>query len=349
MFCFTPSLVSGDARRTLAQLVTSRFGPDSYSQQIQSLQRMFSGCPLPCAAFGQHTTAELHYQSEHWLPLEQLRPHFFRFYRQALTCSPVLPSTPFADAKSWAGIVSRFPPFLRNYANPSVLLQRLMLDEELRLKFLFWSFMPERYYGGGSDRYPGQTAVIGAWVRHRAGRLRCLDAACGDGAASYGLARLLLERGWHHDRFWIEGWTLDPLEAWAAAHGAFPHNPQREAAFRGRIAPVFTVLAQRALRFRAVDLITVADDIISGENDRFDLIVCNGLLGGPIIKRQKNIRRIVSYLCDLLAPGGLLLVADHFHGGWKKNIPGEILGDAFKACGLMVAAAGEGLAGLKPD
>jgi len=50
----------------------------------------------------------------------------------------------------------------------------------------------------------------------------------------------------------------------------------------------------------------------------------------------------------MLAPGGMLLVADRFHGGWKKNIPGEILGDAFRANGLSVTQAGEGLSGQAP-
>jgi hypothetical protein len=51
----------------------------------------------------------------------------------------------------------------------------------------------------------------------------------------------------------------------------------------------------------------------------------------------------------MLRPGGVLLAADRFHEGWKRNIPGETLGDVFKACGLEVIEAGEGPGGLKLD
>lgn len=88
--------------------------------------------------------------------------------------------------------------------------------------------------------------------------------------------------------------------------------------------------------------------LIQGEA-RFDLILCNGLLGGPIVNRETDLTRVARNLAALLRPGGLFLAADRFHGGWKKNIPRETLGDAFKRCGLVVSEAGEGIGGLKPD
>ena len=353
MIGFIPSQDAGEAARTLATLIKSFLEPLLFGGRIQRLQQMYSACttycPPPWNSPGLHVTPEISYQSEHWLPLDGLLPPFYYFYRQSLTFPPVLSSSPFAGAVSWSGIVSRFPPFLSHFVNPALLLEQLLKDSKLREKFLFWSFMPERFYGGGSDRYPKQAAAIGDWLRCRVGRVRCLDAACGDGAASYGLARLMLEQGWSPERFEIEGWTLDPLEAWAAAHATFPHNPQHEAVFRDWVAALFTASADRSMLFRAVDLTVLPVGSVSCENDRFDLIVCNGLLGGPIINRIQVVRRIVSSLSALLAPGGMLLVADHFHGGWKKNIPGEILGDALKACGLAVADAGEGLCATNPE
>lgn len=351
---FTPSRDTLDAEQALATLIKPHLNPLTFAGSVQRLHRLSSACNAFCsppwASQGLHITPGINYQSEHWLPLDELRPHFHRLYRQALSFSPVFSSTPFADAVSWAGIVSRFPPFLSHFVNPALLLEQLLADAELRLHFLFWSFMPERFYGDGSDRYPRQAALIADWLRDvggRGGRVKCLDAACGDGAAAYGLVRLLLEQGWHPDRFKVEGWTLDPLEVWAAAHGVFPHNPLREAVFRAWTAPVFQAEAHRSMLFRAVDLMSLPDRKVPCDNDRFDLIVCNGLLGGPIINRPEEVRRIVSSLSRLLAPGGMLLAADHFHGGWKKNIPGEVPGDAFKAVGLSVADAGEGIVGSR--
>ena len=212
--------------------------------------------------------------------------------------------------------------------------------------------MPERFYGGASDRYPGQAATICEWLRLRKGKggcIKCLDAACGDGAAAYGLARLLLAEGWHPHRFEIEGWTLDPLEVWAASHGIFPQSPLREATFRAWVAPVFEQAANRSMLFKVADLNNVPQGNVVNRSDRFDLIVCNGLLGGPIIDRLDNIRRIMSYFNGMLAPGGMLMVADHFHGGWKKNIPGEFFGDVLEAHGLSLVDTAEGVAALKSD
>ena len=351
MVCYTPSLDPVDASRALAGLLKPVLNPDACAYRIQSLQRMFSAacasCPSPFAGYGLRLTPEINYQCEHWLPLDVLREHFFAFYRQALNGHPVLTSTPYARAASWAAIVSSFPPFLRHVINPAALLRRLMVDTELRVKFLFWSFLPERFYGDGSDRYPGQVARIGAWIRSRELRgrgVRCLDAACGDGATAYGLARLFMEQGWLPDRFAIEGWTLDPLEVWAAAHGIFPHNPRREASFRAWRAPVFQGVEHPAMLFRAVDL-----NALPGDTASFDLIVCNGLLGGPIINRPEEMQRVVSNLCHVLAPGGMLLVADHFHGGWKQKYPQQSLRVLCEGHGLVAIEAAEGIAVLKPD
>lgn len=348
MIVFTPSRDSRDAERTLATLIRASIDPLLFTRRIQKLHRMFSAykafCPPPWASQNLQITTEITYRSELWLPLDQLSPHFNSLYRQALASAPVLSSTQFAQGTSWAAVVAGFPVFLERFRNPAELLEELLVDDHLRLRFLFWSFMPGRFYGGSSDRYPGQSAIIADWVQRRqfqGKRLRCLDVASGDGANTYGMARVLVEQGLSPDRLEIEGWTLEPLEAWAAAHGRFPHDPVREALFREETQDCLEHGFDTAIRFCCADILT------EPETAPFDLILCNGLLGGPIIHNPETIRRIVSYLSRRLVPDGMLLAADHFHGGWKKNIPGEVLGDAFKASGLSVAEAGEGISGTR--
>jgi len=211
MIRFTPSCDSGDAERALALLVRPRVDPLPFAGRIRGLQRLSSTyrtfCPAPWVSPGLHITPEITYQSELWLPLDQLRDHFHTLYRQSLTYPPILSSTPFAHATSWAAIVAGFPEFLKPNGNPAALLEQLVGDDRLRTRFLFWSFMPERFYGGGSDRYPAQSAAITEWLRQRVRhgkKLRCLDAACGDGAATYSLARLCVEHGCPPDCFEIE-------------------------------------------------------------------------------------------------------------------------------------------------
>lgn len=350
MTCFTPSRDPGDAGRTLSGLIQTRLETAPFERRMRQLQQISSSCLTSCAPpFAGHAlqiTPEITYRCEQWLPLDELRPHFYQLYRQALKYPPVLASTPFADAVSWAGIVSRFPPFLRHVITPAILFEQLLADAELRTKFLFWSFMPERFYGSGHDRYPQQLQSVGEWLVQRRGRvnnLRCLDAACGDGAGTYGLVRLLLEQGWPPETFTVEGWTLDPLEAWAAAYASLPHDPLHETALRSWSAPVFTHSAQHALLFRQADLMNAADN-----DDRFDLILCNGLLGGPIINDRRKLEKVIGSLAGRLEPGGVLLVADHFHGGWKQKCPQQELQALFEQNGLIGVAVREGVGALKP-
>jgi SAM-dependent methyltransferase len=346
---FTPTRDPGDAERTLAILVRPRLDPLPFTGRIRRLQHIYSSytdfCSPPWCCPGLVITPEISYQSELWLPLDQLLPHFHSLYRGALTYPPLISSTPFATGTNWAALVAGFPGFIKAYDNPAALLERLVVDHDLRIRFLFWSFMPGRFYGGGSDRYPAQTAGIAEWLRQRrrqGGKLRCLDAACGDGAATYSLAGLCAESRRRSDGFEIEGWTLEPLEVWAAAHGCFPHDPVRERFFREETSGCFEQAFDTTIRFCCADILAAP------AAEPFDLILCNGLLGGPIIHGQGDMDAAVRNLAGLLAPGGMLLAADHFHGGWKQKYPQHELRALCELYGLMTIEAEEGIASLKP-
>lgn len=350
MISFVPSLDPVVATDNLSRILSPRMRPELFHDDIHRLRGMFDAfaraCPPPWPAPGLALNSEIHYRSELWLPLSLIGQVFRRFYRSALSHEPILSSTPFSTAASWAGIVSLFPPQADWPVNPALLLERLLSDGELRTEFLCWSFMPRRFYGSGSDRYPDQSACIRRWLaqrQERGGALRCLDAACGDGAASYGLALLLGKLGWRPERFCVEGWTLEPLEVWSAAHARFPHDPARERRFRAAVASLFAGGGRPNMRFRARDL-----EVSQAREGGFDLVVCNGLLGGPLVNQPSRIAAIVRNLALLLRPRGLLLAADHFHGGWKKSIPDEAIGELFRSWGLEVFSVGEGIGGALP-
>jgi SAM-dependent methyltransferase len=355
MFSFTPSLDSEITAANLRKILSPPIHPLLFGNDIRRLQCMFSAyiaaCPPPWFAPGLVVSPETHYQSELWLPLSLIRPVYERFYYAALTYPPILSSSPLSSAASWAAVISALPSFFDCSADPSVLLEQLLSDDELRIKFLCWSFMPRRFYGNGSNRYPGQTEYIRKWLaqRQRKGeQLRCLDTACGDGAVTYELTRLIRKQGWQAEGFAVEGWSLEPLEVWSAAHARFPHDPARQLEFRTLLTPLFSRGAQQSMVFRAIDVEDFHSDPASAtEGAGFDLIICNGLLGGPIINLPRRIETIVRNLSALLRPDGLLLAADHFHGGWKKNVSEEALGEIFRSCGLKVSEAGEGLGGFK--
>jgi chemotaxis methyl-accepting protein methylase len=132
------------------------------------------------------------------------------------------------------------------------------------------------------------------------------------------------------------------LEVWAAAHGAFPHDPRRQETFVRWTLPVFAGNAEGSLAFQQSDLLD-----IPSERQRFNLILCNGLLGGPIINKREEMGQVVENLAALLMPGGVVLAADSFHGGWKQKCPHHEVQALFASAELTPFEVGEGIGGLK--
>jgi SAM-dependent methyltransferase len=345
MLSLSPSLDDRDAGTNLDSLLSQHIVDDTFRSVLRLLHQHFEiyakTCPVPLPAFGLHITPEIRRQSELYLPVSRVRDAFNRLYRAALTYQPVLESTPFHNAMSWVDVFAVLPQQFQFSANPACLLEGLLDSQGLLTAFLFESFLPRRFYGG-FGRYPGQAGYVQDWLKDRPhGTIRCLDAACGTGEDTYGLVIQLLELGYEVDDLSITGWTIEPLEVWAAAHARFPHDLKREGIFREKIQPVHEQGAAARVVFKTADLNEVLSD------SHYDLILCNGLLGGPIINSQEKLRRVAGNLAGMLAPDGILLAADSFHGGWKKNIPEETLGGVFKTCGLSVIKAGEGIGGIR--
>lgn len=346
MFSLSPSLEHGDVSANLGRLLSSEIDANRFRRTFQRLQDRFgiyaSTCPAPPIAPGLIVTPEIRQQSEIYLPIAEITAAFHHLYRAALNHPPILSSTPFHQALSWADVFVGLPPQLQFSANPARLLERLLSERDLLVEFLVTSFLPRRFYGG-FGRYPGQKAYLRHWLRRQPKKpLRCLDAACGTGEDCFGLAGLLCEEGYAAEQLWIEGWTIEPLEVWAAAHGSFPHDRRREAGFRKEMANIFQRRQAGRMVFRCADL------TIPPPAEPFDLILCNGLLGGPIVNHASSLEQVASNLSGLLAPGGILLAADSFHSGWKQKCPQQMLRALFEAYGLRAFEAGEGLGGSKP-
>ena len=345
MLSLSPSRYSREAQNNLDLLISRNLTASSFQNAIRSLNERFrvyaSTSPAPLPAPGLIVTPEIRCQSELYLPVAEIAFIFQKLYRCSLTYPPFLSSTPFHNALSWADVFSQLPPNAQFSANPAKLLQQLLSDHDLLVEFLFASFLPNRFYGG-FERYPQQAEFIREWLRKlHSGTLRCLDAACGTGEDTYLLAGLLMERGLPAEEVQIEGWTIEPLEVWAAGHCSFPHDKQREAIFREKTCGLFEQGFHTRIRFRSVDLLGPPPV------EQFDLILCNGLLGGPIINTAEKMGRVAANLAHLLAPGGILLIANYFHGGWQQKCPQETQRTLFEENGLKTFVAGEGIGGQK--
>ena len=175
------------------------------------------------------------------------------------------------------------------------------------------------------------------------GRVSCLDAACGTGEGTYDLALLLLEAGCAPEKIEVHGVTIAPLEVFTAAHGYFPHDPVREMAFRSRIGRLFDEGVASSMVFKREDL----TDKDCHEAEKYRIVLCNGLLGGPFLNDREEVTRAVAGLCARVMPGGILLATDRFHPGWKRVMPDDVIRAIVAGNGLKLLSIGEGIAGVK--
>ncbi len=348
---FIPSRSAAEADQALASLILTGCDTGAFASEIQRLKRQFGTylrfCSPPWAAPRLLFSAEDVRQSELWLSLDEIRPPFYRFLRSRLRFPTVFSSTPFETSSCWFEMVAHFPPWLARYTNPATLLSALVSDSMFCCRFIFWLFMPDRYYGSSGNRYPRQMNDIRNWLQTKqnsTNTITCLDAACGDGSGTCHLATELLLMGYRADQLRIEGWTLHPLEVWSAAYGIFMNDMQRQQRFINETDFLFSVGAETSISFRSYDLLQLQPQ---SPGQQFDLVLCNGLLGGPIIHHMDELTRVVSTLAKRLRSGGLLVAADHFHEGWKKQYPDTMLIGILANCGLTPVAIEEGIAGIK--
>lgn len=321
--------------------------PACFRVGLQRLSQRFNvyaaTSPQPLPAPGLVITPEIRQQSELYLPITEIRRLFYRLYRAACSDTPLFSSTPFYDCLSWVDCYTGFPAWLQVSPDPARLFELLLDNRHLLIRFLCYSFLPPRFNGAGFGRYPGQLSWIKQLVPDMPKKLRLLDAACGSGEETWELAGMLSAAGRCVRETSLAGWTLEPLEVWAAQQQCLPHLPERSKEYRQRVQPLLEQGWAKSVRFQVVDL-------CAGEpfGEPYDLIRCNGLLGGPIINQPQQMRLVVRHLVSSLKPGGWLLVADHFHGGWKKRIPGQQLEQIFMEHGLQIVPCGEGHAARKP-
>ncbi|HIJ87579.1 MAG TPA: chemotaxis protein CheR [Desulfuromonadales bacterium] len=348
-------LCSATAKSDAPEFLLHAVDPSSLHNSVRRLYALFTiyakTCPVPLPAPGLIITPEIRNQCQCYVPIDEVSPVFYRLYRSALTYPPILSSTPFHNAMSWADVFVTLPQNAQFSANPARLLEALMSDRSLLIEFLFASFLPSRFYNGFC-RYPGQQEFIRKWLMEKNMKpVCCLDAACGTGEGTYDLAFMLAKLGFSPEELLIDGWTLEPLEVWSAATRRFPHDRRREITLRKTTSPLMENNYMRRIMFSCRDILSPVSRSASsavGEQRDFNIILCNGLLGGPILHEKEELELAIGNLAELLAPGGMLLAADSFHGGWKQQCPQSELRALFEKHHLKSSEAGEGIGGLKP-
>lgn len=343
---FDPQAAISDLSRLM---VTGVIDDPELQRRRTDLSRYFLSyvnfCPVPFWAPGLIVTNETSRMSETFFPFAVIQGAFQRLVRLSLRQGREIIPPLFQQSSSWLDLLHRLQGgFVRT--DPAAVLGVLMGNELERQRFLFSIYLPQQF-GGGFGRYPKQYAFLRQWLRARGvsggGQLRCLDAACGSGEGTYELARLVKDAGVPAGAVSISGVTLSPLEVFAASHACFPHDHDHERLVRSFLGSVNDGHSWGEIRFAATDLRTWEPP------ELFHVILCNGVLGGPMLHYDDALKDVVRRLARSLERGGILLAADRFHAGWRKVVPATQLESLFCAEGLSLVQVGEGIGGIKPS
>lgn len=325
--------------------ITDRRLSDYCKRLTERFKLFVSTCPAPCWAQGLHLTQEIRLQYELFLPMAEILPAFVYLCRRASMDESMPLGTSLFAAQSWPDFLQRIMPFSAP-VNPAELLHKCAVCEQYRFGLLAALSIP-RSYGGAFGRYPMQLAFLRKWLSENrsrlAGAVTVLDAACGCGEGSYEVAELLDELGFSRNSSRICGATLEPMELMAAAHGSFPNDEARAFKFIARAAPILGMGGSEMIRFCRADILEPGG--IVGE---FDVILCNGFLGGPLLNQKETLSAAIGALVGRLRVGGLFLASNRFHTGWRKKMQGEVV-SLLKRYSFEIVAAGEGVAGIRRE
>jgi len=274
---FTPNLSAASLDVTLQRILRRGNLLDQrlvrYCAGLEARFRSFaSTCPASEWAPGLLLTGSMRNQYEIYLPMAEIRPAFAYLCRIACLYEIDIKSLPAFSAISWPDFLARIQP-LPGIVNPAAFIRQLAEYESFRYAFLAAVFIPKSY-GGCFDRYPLQKAFLRRWLatgwENGSAAVTLLDAACGCGEGTYELAEVLLEQGHPAETSAIHGSTLEPLELVAAAHGSFPHDPLRAAAFQDRVQPLLAGGAGGVIHFFCEDICNPVASTL-----RYDVILCN--------------------------------------------------------------------------
>ena len=346
---FTPTLDSDRLETGLDRLLVPGSVLDAdLEERIARLACAFrgyaAGYPLPLWAPGLAIDNEMRGWTEALFPMSRVREVFDLVLRRGCRFPPLLSGSYLHTAATWLDLLHKFRPQLIN-ANPAPFLRQLASDPEQRRRFLFALLLPH-HFGGAFDRYPQQSQWLQTWLGDNVGRLkgriRVLDSACGSGEGTYGAAELVLAAGLGGEGSMVHGSTLEPIELFAAAHAFFPHDPEREREYRARVAPLLDGPGALAMEFYLDEVGSVR------RREEYDLILCNGLLGGPLMHQAEELSGAIAALASRLAPGGVLLAADRFHAGWHLRVPATRLCQMMREHGLTPLPVPEGIAAVNP-
>ena len=191
-------------------------------------------------------------------------------------------------------------------ALPLCFASRVQFQPE-ELTALFCALADPPRFGTDAGRYPRQRLLLECLLPDFAGQpLRILDLGCGVGLNTLETAVLAQEHA-PGAQLSVLGVTSEHLEVWMATRRTLPHDPQRQSRLR-RYPNALPV------HFCQGDATTFWSPAL------FDLILCNGLVGGDYLHHGRDYHAFIHNCARLLAPRGAILLANRFHTGRRAHV-----------------------------
>ncbi len=303
--------------------------------------------PPPHWAPGVPLDAALRARYEACLPVAEFLADLARVGRRVLPSPELLPLC-LADAAARAGHdalgPSPFPSLPDLWSTlPETFAGRITFGDGDWLP-LFCALADPPRFGTDFGRYPDQLAAIRNWLasptfQFPISGFTILDLGCGTGQGTYELAATAAEEFENRQTktgvsVHALGVTREPLEVWMAENRRLPHDPERERAFQRRTqnAECRTEIGKTlVVRF------CVGDALAAPCDGPFDLVTANGLIGGRFLRTPQALERFLGEAERLLAPAGLLALANHFHEGERAAL--ESFADSARRRGWRLAGS----------
>ena len=229
-------------------------------------------------------TPDIRETYEKWLPIGEFRVSLAGVGRA------YLPDESWLPLPLRRGAYPSLPDFWA--AMPSCFGGKVCFSEDELLPLLCAMADPPRF-GTTAGRYPEELEYMRRIVREG---MSVLDVGCGVGVNTLEMASALKGVS-------FTGITPEPLEVWMANNRRLPHDVRRQA-LMNRFGGVAVFRRGTAEEF-------------AGD---YDVIVCNGLVGGRFFSKDSQYRAVLRCCAASLRPGGHVLIADRFHEGSRLNL-----------------------------
>jgi len=264
------------------------FPNQTINNQLRQQYQQYMPIKIFCQALYQLATQIL--PNPNWIPTILLSPH---------NTPPPLPTI---------CLPKSLPDFWQQL--PTSLQSKTTFNLNTIIK-LYCTLADPAKFGTTINRYPKQLTMIKQWLQKTATtKLTMIDFACGTGHGTYEI--IAIAKQLNITKIDAIGITREMLEVWMAKKLYIPHNHARSKQLQQ-----YKQLTKNII-FEQGDILNY--QYTAKQLKNYNLIICNGLIAGRFMNKQKQYKKILKLFTKLITPNGLITIANNFHAGTNKQL-----------------------------